>query len=219
MTATRKIIIADGSPLYRQGCRIAIEQSDLDAELLSCDCLVDTLLQLSRHADVRLLVIDANLPGLANFSALKSIARDYSVGILLMTANSDPAFARRAFFNGAHGVIGKDAPLDSLAQAMRKVLDGGYWRPTADPQSELRQRERIYFSYLLRRLSEQEKNVLNLVKDGLRNKQIAQRMCLTEHTVKSHMSSILRKLNVENRTRLVMAVQQLPGMDQEQLSA
>ncbi|MBY4675184.1 LuxR family transcriptional regulator [Marinobacterium arenosum] len=219
MTATRKIIIADGSPLYRQGCRIAAELSDLDVELLSCDSLVDVLLQLSCQSKVQLLVIDANLPGLANFAALKSIGREYGVGVLLMTNNNDPAFARRAFFNGAHGVIGKDAALETLAEAMQRVLAGGFWRPVADPGVELRQRERVYFSYLLRRLSEQEKNVLNLVKDGLRNKQIAQRMCLTEHTVKSHMSSILRKLNVENRTRLVMAVQQLPGMDQEQLSA
>jgi len=219
MATQSRIIIADSSPLYRQGFGLAVGQAGLKNDRIEVDCFADVLLELNRGQSIKLLVIDSCLPGLTSFAALKATAREHNVPILLVGCSDDPAFVRRAMFNGVNGVVCKSSDMDALTNAISKVAEGGYWRPAEDPDSRVQRREAAFFAYSLRRLSNQERNVLNLVKDGLRNKQIAMQMSVTEHTIKSHMSSILRKLNIENRTRLVMAVQQLPASEPHLRSA
>jgi len=219
MATHAKIIIADSSPLYRQGFRQAVSLAGLKQDCVEADCFSAVQREYSRGSSVKLLIIDARLPGLTDFATLKALAHEHNVPILLVSNGDDPAFIRRAMFNGVNGVISKAAEIAQLGEAIARVAKGGYWRPAEDPDCKAQHREAAYFAYSLRRLSNQERNVLNLVRSGLRNKQIASQMKVTEHTIKSHMSSILRKLNVENRTRLVMAMQQLPEDAQQLRSA
>lgn len=219
MAAQARIIIADGSPLYRQGFCQAVSDAGLRANCVELDSFDAVLQEYRQGRSIQLLIVDARLPGLDSFATLKALAHEYNVPILLVSSGEDPAFVRRAMFNGVNGVVSKVAPLEQLSEAIAKVARGGYWRPVEDTESRASSREAAYFAYSLRRLSNQERNVLNLVRNGLRNKQIASQMKVTEHTIKSHMSSILRKLNVENRTRLVMAMQQLPEDAQQLRSA
>ena len=203
------ILIADASPLYRQGLKLAIEGSDLKVNTRSAAQLGELEQQLEMGHKTRVVLIDARLPGLETFSQLKELSERYSVPLLLLAEVEDPALVRRAMFSGAHGVISKGATPEQLMEAVTQIYAGGYWR-SAQPLEQSGWQEPAYFAYALKRLSNRERNVLNLVRSGLRNKQIASQMKVTEHTIKSHMSSILRKLNIENRTRLVMAMQQVP---------
>ncbi len=219
MTSQAHIIIADSSPLYRQGFQLALAAAGMGQNVIGLGCITTLQQALLRNTSLRLLVVDATLEGLDSFTLLKTIAHDHNVPILLTSSGDDPAFVRRAMFNGVNGVISKNAPMEQLLEALQKVAKGGYWRPVEDPDSRAQNRETAYFTYALRRLSNQERNVLQWVRGGLRNKQIASEMSVTEHTIKSHMSSILRKLNIENRTRLVMAMQQVPNEAQQLRSA
>jgi len=219
MTSQARIIIADSSPLYRQGFELALRAAGMSHSSIELDTFDAVVQTLAHSTSVNLLVIDATLAGLDSFALLKGLSQNHNIPVLLISTGDDPAFIRRAMFNGVNGVISKNAPMEQLVEALQKVARGGYWRPIEDPDNRAQTRETAYFTYALRRLSNQERNVLQLVQGGLRNKQIASKMSVTEHTIKSHMSSILRKLNIENRTRLVMAMQQVPDEAQQLRSA
>lgn len=219
MTSQARILIADSSPLYRQGFQLALRAAGMTQPSIEVDTFDAVVPALAHTTGIDLLVIDATLTGLDSFTLLKALSHDHNIPVLLISTGDDPAFIRRAMFNGVNGVISKNAPMEQLVNALHKVAKGGYWRPVEDPDSRAQTRETAYFTYALRRLSNQERNVLQLVRSGLRNKQIASKMSVTEHTIKSHMSSILRKLNIENRTRLVMAMQQVPEEAQQLRSA
>jgi DNA-binding NarL/FixJ family response regulator len=163
------------------------------------------------------VIIDSRLPGLSEIDELKITMRRPETRLLMLTDNKDGSFMRWALFNGVHGVIAKTAVMDELGDAIHTVLEGRIWRYAEDVNFDQWDGQQTRIGYALRRLSAQENNVLKWVRCGMRNKQIADQMSLTEHTIKTHMSNILRKLEIENRTQLVVAVQkvevdQFPGL-------
>ncbi len=204
-----KIILADRSPLFRLGLGLALEQAGIIVDTFEVNSIESMTARLNKTSGSVVVIVDALLPGLQSLSQLKVAAGNADVRFLIMTNNLDIVVSRWAVLNGFHGVIAKTSGMEEFGNAIRNVLEGQIWRydETADPDQLSGQQTRI--GYALRRLSEQENNVLSLVRCGLRNKQIAHQMSLTEHTIKSHMSNILRKLEIENRTQLVIAVQKI----------
>ena len=204
-----KIILADRSPLFRLGLNLTLEHAGVIVDTLEADSVEKMAGQLKKISGAAVVIVDAQLTGLDSLSQLKVAAAGADVRFLIMTNNLDIVISRWAILNGFHGVIAKTADMDEFANAIRTLMEGQIWRydESADPDQLTGQQTRI--GYALRRLSEQENNVLSLVRCGLRNKQIAHQMSLTEHTIKSHMSNILRKLEIENRTQLVIAVQKI----------
>ncbi len=157
--------------------------------------------------DCQLVIIDVHLKGFSQFSMLKELTASGQARVLLLTDRVDEVWMRRAMYHGASGIIEKTASLDELAQAVRQVASGGCWPHGESRRRVVRNQQDAHPEYRLYRLSRQESRVLQLVMGGLRNKQIAAHLGLTEHTVKTHMSNILRKLEIDNRTRLVVALQ------------
>lgn len=204
-----KIIIADSSPLYAQGVELVLRKSGITVDTSIADNFHALSAALKPDAGSLLAVVDSRLGGLDDLEALAALKVSEDIHLLMLTDGMDIALMRRARMLGIEGVVAKTAPLEELGEAIRVVMSGGSWRQNdpASPDHWCAQKTRL--GYALCRLSNQENKVLNLVRRGMRNKQIAAHMSLTEHTVKTHMSSILRKLEVENRTQLVVALQQL----------
>ena len=126
--------------------------------------------------------------------------------VLLLTALTDPEFQRLALRRGARGIVGLDQPPETLYRAIQKVHEGEVWverrlvaelitSATGSPSAE---RARIDS------LTPREREVVRLVSEGLKNKQIAQRMSVADVTVRHHLTSIFSKLEVADRLSLVV---------------
>lgn len=174
---------------------------------------------VSKQRDAVMIILDSRLSGLDQAEQLKSLLRENSARVLMLTDNKDIAFMRWALFNGIKGAIAKTADFNELSNAIRTVMEGRSWRYDDEVSVDEWIGQETRLGYALRRLSNQENNVLRFVRSGLRNKQIAIEMALTEHTIKTHMSNILRKLDIENRTQLVVAIQKVEVNQLQSLSA
>jgi two-component system, NarL family, nitrate/nitrite response regulator NarL len=131
--------------------------------------------------------------------------------IIVLTAIQDEEELRRASRLGAMGVIAKDAPADMLIKAIDRVYAGELWlnrRLTAALVAELRSPGNDTNGdgekKLITRLSSREHEIIALVGEGLKNKQIAARLFISETTVRHHITSILGKLKVSDRLELLI---------------
>ena len=117
---------------------------------------------------------------------------------------------RRAIDYGASGFIPKSASLDVIAEAIGEILEGEVWLPTdiAEAMGESSEDE-SRFAEAIASLTPQQFRVLNMLTEGLLNKQIAYELNVSEATIKAHVTAILRKLGVHSRTQAVIAAQRL----------
>ena len=100
-----------------------------------------------------------------------------------------------------------------MGQALTALLDGGYWHPARETRRWMMDSAEEDICAAIAQLSPQERVVLEQLRHGAMNKSIALSMRISENTVKSHISRIYKKLGVENRTKLVLAMQSLPSSE------
>jgi DNA-binding NarL/FixJ family response regulator len=120
----------------------------------------------------------------------------------MVSAIEEPAVIKQALQLGAAAYLPKSAPLEVLSEAVAAVLAGERWLP-AELEASVSQAADLIdqqFAGALEQLTPQQFRVLKMIADGLLNKQIAYEMNVQETTVKQHVSAILRKLEVNNRT-------------------
>jgi RNA polymerase sigma factor (sigma-70 family) len=130
--------------------------------------------------------------------------------VLILTASHDRDEHRRAVRQGAMGVLIKESGMELLIKAIRKVCEGEFWLDrfmTASLLTEIHKPSKPRTDTVedrLGRLSVREKEVITLVGEGLKNKQIADRLCISESTVRHHLTSIFAKLEVTDRLELLI---------------
>lgn len=204
------MLVADCSPLYCKGVELALQSSGRTCQVQTVKSFDELEAAISQNSKLDLLVVDAGLPGLNTFFQLRrSLCDSAELPVLMLVELCSPAFVHKAFRFGARGVALKSSSRSELNKAVDTVLNEGQWRPVQDNHMWLNVSENNYLIDALVLLSDREKCVLKHLKDGLPNKQIAWHMSLTEPTVKSHVSRIYRKLNMKNRTRLALTIQQM----------
>jgi DNA-binding NarL/FixJ family response regulator len=131
--------------------------------------------------------------------------------VIVLTAVQDEETLRRASRLGAMGVISKDTPTDMVIKAIDRVHAGELWlnrKLTAALVAELRrpgeELQATSDGKLIAQLTDREKDVISLIGEGMKNKQIADRLCISETTVRHHITSILKKLQVSDRLELLI---------------
>jgi len=151
------------------------------------------------------------MPGVSGFSALAYIRSNHeSLPTVIVSATDDPAIIRRAIQHGASGFIPKSSAIATLEQGIKAVLDGEVWIPEGvDLQDTQLETNEASVAAALSSLTPHQFRVLMMLGEGLLNKQIAFQLGVSEATIKAHVTAILRKMNVNNRTQAVLAVQQL----------
>jgi DNA-binding NarL/FixJ family response regulator len=165
-----------------------------------------------------LLFLDLNMPGVSGFSALAYIRSNHeSLPTVIVSAMDDPAVIRRSIQHGASGFIPKSSPIATLEAGIRAVLDGEVWIPEGiDLNSDELDSEEATIAAALSSLTPHQFRVLMMLGEGLLNKQIAFQLGVSEATIKAHVTAILRKMHVNNRTQAVLAVERLritaPGL-------
>ena len=199
------ILIADDHPLFREALRGAVQRLLPEASLCEADS-VDALYGLvEANPDADLLLMDLNMPGAHGFSALVHLRAQYpQLPVLMVSAREEPAVMRRALDHGAAGFVPKSADAETLGRAVVQVLDGDRFVPEAAVSAPAVTSHEHDVAARLRDLTPQQFRVLQMLGDGMLNKQIAYELHVSEATVKAHMTAVLRKLGASNRTQAVL---------------
>jgi len=199
------ILVADDHPLFREALRGAVQRVLPGARLREAED-VDALYALvDAEPDADLLLLDLNMPGAQGFSALVHLrALHPQLPIVMVSAREEPAVMRRALDHGAMGFIPKSADAAMLGEAITRVLDGDRWAPAAANAAPAASADEHDAAQRLQGLTPQQFRVLQMLGEGLLNKQIGYELGVSEATIKAHMTAILRKLGASNRTQAVL---------------
>ncbi|MCS2609841.1 LuxR C-terminal-related transcriptional regulator [Halomonas dongshanensis] len=211
MAVAQKFIVADDHPLFRAALTQALRQVAPQAEIVEADTMEATTDVVTRHPDADLILLDLHMPGAHGFSGLIQLRGQMpDVPVAVVSGSDEPYVVRRAIDYGASGFIPKSSSLQLIAEAVSEILGGEVWLPESlmsvlEETSE----EESRFAEAIASLTPQQFRVLNMLTEGLLNKQIAYELNVSEATIKAHVTAILRKLGVHSRTQAVIAAQKL----------
>lgn len=199
----RTILIADDHPLFRQALAMAAGNVAKDARLVEGATLVSALLEAQAADDLALILLDLKMPGADGFSGVALLhAEKPEVPILVVSSEAAAGTAQNALRFGAVGFIGKDSDLSVIEAAIADALSGKRLAAPIDPLLDP-------VAAQIASLTPTQLKVMLGVMQGRLNKQIAFDLGLSEATIKAHMTSILKKLDVQNRTQAVLAAKAL----------
>ena len=206
MAQSYRLLIADDHPLFRGALCEAVTGLFSQVDIAEAGTFEEVTDLAERGGDFDLILLDLSMPGVRGFSGLMYLRAQYpGLPVVVVSANDDPAVIRRCMEFGASGFIPKTLGIDSLRQAVIRVLQGEVWTP---PDVDLTRQSGAETAAMIARLATltpQQVRVLMMLSGGLLNKQIAYELGVSEATVKAHVSAILQKLGVESRTQAVIA--------------
>jgi DNA-binding NarL/FixJ family response regulator len=190
-------LIVDDHEVVREGLRLALSRAPhirVIGEASDGESAV-TLVE-RRRPDV--VIMDVRMPGMDGLAATKVLTeRNPDVSVLIFTAYSERSLLSRGLESGAKGYILKEAPHQTLLRAIEKVANGeGYVDPALMP-AFLSGKERDDM------LTGRERQILQLLADGMSNADVAAKLFISQETVKSHVRHILAKLEADTRTHAV----------------
>jgi DNA-binding NarL/FixJ family response regulator len=209
------LLIVDDHPLFRQGVVDALSLEH-DMRIVAQSAVGDEALELIRTKKPAIAVLDVNLPGMNGQQITHQVTQEkLPTRIILMTGYDDVEQAIHAALAGAYGYCSKDIEPQTLSRIIREVAEGkfvfannvfnkrelGLW---VEERMEGTRRSYSEPGTPFHPLSDREMEVLNCVVRGLSNKEIASMLGISHQTVKNHVTAILRKFGVEDRTQAVV---------------
>ena len=201
-----RVLVADDHPLFRQGV-IDVLSAEADILVISEAATGEDALRKARETLPDLIVIDLDMPGKGGVATIKDLAAECPAsGILVLTVSEDPVHLMEALRNGAKGYVLKGVSAPGLIHAVRVVLGGDAYVSPALAGAMLYEMTHGADDPV-DTLSEREREVLELLADGLTNKEIGERLFLAEKTVKHYMSNVLQKLHLRSRVEAALLAQ------------
>ena len=208
-TDSDTILIADDHPLFRQALALAVANVAPQARVVEAGTLAAAARAASEAATLRLILLDLKMPGAVGYSGIALLhAERPEVPILVVSSADGTSAAEEARAFGAVGFLRKDADLGAIEQAIARALGSPGKAPRAPVQVQPVDAVRKQVAGL----TPTQLKVLLAVLAGKLNKQIAYDLSMSEATVKAHMTAIMRKLDVQNRTQAALAARAL-GLD------
>jgi DNA-binding NarL/FixJ family response regulator len=210
------VLVADDHPLFREAIADAL-RTMLDAVgVLEAGSMAEAIARMDDAADVDLVLLDLRMPGTSGVKGVRTLRRRRpDIPVAVISALDDSMVVRKCLDAGAIGYIPKSLPRERIAIAIQTILDGGSFAPDEgsmrvqevaedeDDETELDETMRCRFELL----TNQQWKVLELMAQGLLNKQIAYEIDVQLTTVKAHVSSLLQKLGASRRTQAVILYQ------------
>lgn len=209
------VMIVDDHPLFRQGLRRVLE-AEKDIEVITEIDDGQEALRVARELRPDVVLMDINLPSMNGLQVTRSLKADLpNIAVIMLTAYHDDEQVFHAIRAGAAAYYPKDVTPHKLVDAVRQVAAGHYViedNVLDKPQvatwllKEFEQLEGVWgdTEELFMPLSPREMEILQLITRGLSNKEIAHELGISQQTVKNHMTSILRKLAVNDRTQAAL---------------
>src|SRR5208282_5214265 len=213
-----RIVVADDHPIFRDGlCKLLALEDDFEVIAQAQDGR--QVLDVLQQHEPDILLLDLKMPGLDGLATLQRLQTSkHKTRVIVLTASEDKNEFVQAMKLGTSGIVLKQSATDLLIKSIRKVNAGEIWldshttaavmrqfatgadeTPTggAAPASSSRERERSL-------LSQREREIVALVAQGFKNKEMAEKMFISEQTVKNHLHNIFDKLGVSDRLELAL---------------
>lgn len=199
-----RIVIADDHPLLREGLRRIIEFEE-GIEVIAEAGDGQGAINLARKLEFDILLMDLNMPGVNGLEAGRVIRREYpNIGILVLTVDDSDEKIFQVLQIGVAGYLLKDVDSKTLIQSIRKVFAGESILSPAVTGKLMGHLSHPSPSTDTCGLSDREMEILHYVVQGSSNRKIGTSLFISEKTVKNHLSSIYRKLSVEDRTQAAL---------------
>src|SRR5579864_578464 len=211
-----RIVVADDHPIFRDGlCKLLALEEDFEVVAQAQDGrkVLDVLQQLEPD----ILLLDLKMPGLDGLGTLQRLqVNKGKTRVIVLTASDDKNEFVQAMKLGTSGIVLKQTATDMLIKSIRKVHAGEIWldshttaavirqfvandEPAAPPPQAAPTRDRERSP-----LSQREREIVALVAQGFKNKEMAEKMFISEQTVKNHLHNIFDKLGVSDRLELAL---------------
>jgi two-component system, NarL family, nitrate/nitrite response regulator NarL len=208
---TIKVLLIDDHAMFRTGLRLAIESRPGIKVVAEAATSAEALAAAARESP-DIILLDLDLGEESGFELLPElIASGHAGRVILLTGMRDPEAHRRAVRMGAVGLVLKEHAIETVLKAIEKVNAGEAWLDRMMIATILRERSRPDVANgrsaeaaKIATLTERERQVISLIGEGLKNREIADRMFISEATVRHHLTSIFNKLGVEDRLELVI---------------
>jgi DNA-binding NarL/FixJ family response regulator len=210
------VLVADDHPLFREAIADALRNMFERVGVLEAGSMTEAIDQVANTNDIDLVLLDLRMPGMSGVKGVRTLRRRRpDIPIAVISALDDSLVVQQCFDAGAIGYIPKSLPRAGIADAIQIILDGGSFAPddslfsgaarseNATEDESLDDAMRCRFELL----TNQQWKVLELMAQGLLNKQIAYAIDVQLTTVKAHVSSLLQKLGVSRRTQAVILYQ------------
>lgn len=191
------LIIIDDHPMVLTGLSAileTIEGFELKGKFLSAETAFEYVL----NQQVGLIITDIHLPGMNGIELCKKVLTKYSdIKVVIMSTFEDRSYIRDMIENGAHGYMSKSISAEELKSILYRVMDGEMCFQI--PGTGLTQTNQQHDIILTRR----EKEILACIAQGFTNKELADRLFVSQHTIDSHRKNLLMKFKVQNTAALI----------------
>ena len=213
-----RIVVADDHPIFRDGlCKLLALEEDFEVVAQASDGR--QVLEILQQLEPDILLLDLKMPGLDGLATLQRLqASRNKTRVIVLTASDDKNEFVQAMKLGTSGIVLKQTATELLIKSIRKVHAGEIWldshttaavirqfvaaeeqAPLPPPPVQAPQRERERSP-----LSQREREIVALVAQGFKNKEMAEKMFISEQTVKNHLHNIFDKLGVSDRLELAL---------------
>ena len=199
--------MVDDHALVREGLRQVLKGLDDHVEVLEAPECGRAFELAALHPDLDLVLLDYHLPDMNGLAALAIFGRDHpELPIVMLSGSVNPKIMRLVLEQGASGFLTKSGMSDDLLNVIRRVLEGEIFTPPELLNAmEAPQADEFPAPAAMFVLTTRQEEVLYLLMDGYSNKDISRNLELSEETVKSHVSAILRGFSVQTRIQAVIA--------------
>ncbi|EAQ29072.1 putative regulator in two-component regulatory system; LuxR family protein [Erythrobacter sp. NAP1] len=197
----QRIIIADDHPLFRTALSHAVAKVWPEAEVVEANTAGAAKTELEGGAEA--LLLDLHMEDSNGLSVLMDLRQEFpALPIAIVSASEEPRVYAAAQQLGAAAFIPKSSGLDEMRDALSAVREGDAWFPenSVEEDDDLAR---------MASLTPAQRRILEAMRKGLLNKQIAYELDVSEATVKAHITAIFRKLGVNNRTQAVLVAGKL----------
>jgi DNA-binding NarL/FixJ family response regulator len=200
-----RVLLVDDHPLFRQALRTVIKAAKPQLTITEAGTLEGARAMLGEADHFALVLLDLKLPDSEGFSGLLQLRGEFpAIPIAIISTTEDATAIGRAIALGAAGYIPKSSSRAQITQALDALLAGEIWSPVSNATEQVPPLVRSVAS-----LSPAQLRILMGLRRGMRNKEIAFEMKVSEVTVKCYMTTMFRKLGVTNRTQALIVAQNL----------
>jgi len=203
-----KILILDDHPLFSHALKQVVQNIKEIQTIDIATSVTEALNYFQNGKQYDLLLVDIGLPGLDGFSFMKWLQNNFiCTPVIVISANNDPDIAEQALQKGAKGFIHKSEDINIIIQGIKQVKQGHTF--TSNNFSEETTGSNNQSNAENLGITARQLSILRLLEHGASNKEIAQKLHISDSTVKKHISNIFSLLCVQNRTALVIEAQRL----------
>ena len=194
------IILADDHTLFREGLASLLQRKLEISKVYEADDVAGLLAHIERPVHFSLILVDYTMPGMEGMATVRRIVELSARPVVVISAIGDRSLIRELFHSGVAGFIPKTARSELMIGALQLVLSGGIYVP--DILLDVGEAEPADIASL----SERQIGILRQIAEGKSNREIASSLNISEHTVRVHITALMKIYGAANRTRLVMLV-------------